>query len=62
MGFSEKPPQYQPGKVRFRPEVPPDLRDYHKFGAARLPKAYWLLPWALDTEVSWPDRIHKAVL
>lgn len=27
-----------------------------------LPKACWLLPWALDAEVSSPDRINKAAL
>lgn len=60
MGFSENPPQCQMGKVRL--VVPPDPRYPQKFGDARLPKDYWLLPWALAAEVSRPNGINKAVL
>lgn len=57
VGSSEKPPWHQMGKVRSRAEVSPDLRyPPQKFGDVRL------LSWALDAEVSRPDRINKAAL
>lgn len=38
------------------------MRHPQRFRAVGLPKTCWPLLWALDAEVSRPDRINKAAL